>query len=102
MAPSSLLPLLDALSTADTQHEPALVFSLLPEQMVWTSTPPLLNDPELQYQYGPTLLEAIGTAFPHLVDRSAVCDTLISVLETTEEGGNDRGRCQLPERQIHR
>lgn len=85
MTASDSMPIIEALYAADEQHNPALLFSLLPEDLIWSSTLPLLDNPEYQYLLGPTLLQGINTAFSRLQDKDAVQRTLLHVLQSVDD-----------------
>lgn len=78
-------PIIEALYAADEQHNPALLFSLLPESTIWSSALPLLDDPEYQYLLGPTFLQGINAAFSQLQDKDAAQQTLLHSLQSVDD-----------------
>lgn len=76
MTTPHIIEVIQAISKADERGDPASIFSLLSERLVWDSVAAILGDPEYHYLYGPTLLQGIRVAFPHLEDRAAVWKTL--------------------------
>lgn len=80
---SSLALVIQTISQADEQHDPASIFALIPEHIVWSYATTILDDPEQNYLLGPTLLQGIGAAFPQLADRTAASMALLHVLHPT-------------------
>jgi hypothetical protein len=81
----SLVQVVQAISQADEQHDPASIFALVPERIVWSYATAILDDPEQNYLLGPTLLQGIGAAFPQLTDRTAASTMLLHALYQTHD-----------------
>jgi hypothetical protein len=85
MIPQNIIEVIQAISKADERGNPASIFSLISERLVWDYAAAILDDPEYHYLYGPTLLQGIGVAFPHLEDRTAICATVLHALKSTND-----------------
>ena len=83
MTKSQFVEVIQAISEADENGDPASIFTLISEHLIWEYAKTILDDPEKHYQYGPTLLQGIGIALPHLNDRTAICETILHVLKIT-------------------
>ena len=83
MTTPQLEDVIQAISEADEKGNPATIFNLISEHLIWAYAKTILDDPEQHYQYGPTLLQGIGVALPHLEDSSAVSATILHALKIT-------------------
>jgi hypothetical protein len=85
MTTPQLEDVIQAISEADEKGNPATIFNLISEHLIWAYAKTILDDPEQHYQYGPTLLHGIGVALPHLEDSSAVSATILHALKITSD-----------------
>ena len=79
---SQLTQLLQAISEADEKNNPASIFNLVSESIVWSHAATIFDDPEQNCLFGPTLLKGIGAVLPRLEDKAAVRKTLLHALHS--------------------
>lgn len=82
----SLDNLLDAISQADEQGNPAAIFGLLAEKMIWDYSGLVFDNPERGLSHGPILLEGIGLSFGNLQYPLAAIQLIFRVLNTSSDG----------------
>src|SRR2546423_12309303 len=85
MTTPQLEDVIQAISEADEKGNPASIFTLISEHLIWSYAQTILDDPEQHYQYGPTLLQGIGVALPHLEDRTSAYATILHALKSTSD-----------------
>lgn len=78
--------LLEAISQADEQGNPAAIFGLLAEQTIWDYAHLVFDNPEQGSSHGPILLEGIGLSFSNLQNPLAAVQLILRVLSISSDG----------------
>lgn len=84
MAASTLDQMIQAIKRAEEKNNPAEIFVLVPENIIWSYARSIFDDLELK-DYGPTLLQSIDEAFASIRDRDFACDLLLHILASATD-----------------